>query len=98
MAAQLRTNSANLTAFLSSLRTPLQPSSSAQPTSYDDSQWSFGDLERVRELTKAARPGVEALEKAGLAQKRRVGEMQGLLLKGSSLHSSPRPFFPSTLR
>ncbi|GAA5834325.1 hypothetical protein JCM11251_007959 [Rhodosporidiobolus azoricus] len=82
----LRDNATVIKSFLSDLSQPAQPSlkEGGVPIDYDDSHWSFGDLDKLQHATKAAKPGVEALQAAAMVQKRRVAELQSLLLKAET--------------
>lgn len=55
-----------------------------QPPTYDDREWSMGDLKRLGALTEKVRPGTDALVGIALGQKRQVAELQSALLKGAS--------------
>ncbi|KWU41271.1 hypothetical protein RHOSPDRAFT_8490, partial [Rhodotorula sp. JG-1b] len=50
----------------------------------DAEHWSFGDVDKLKQLTREAQPGVEALHAAAVAQKRRITELQSQILKAET--------------
>ncbi|GAA6055606.1 hypothetical protein NBRC10513_007070 [Rhodotorula toruloides] len=82
----LRKNAAIIKDFVADLAKPCQPSilSKDDRAQYDDKFWSFGDLEKLKRLTKDAKPGVESLHAAAISQKRRVAELESQLLKAET--------------
>lgn len=49
---------------------------------FNDSHWSLGDLERLKEITLEIEPKIESLVEIAIGQKRQVVELQSLMLKG----------------
>ncbi|BGP35686.1 hypothetical protein JCM10296v2_007538 [Rhodotorula toruloides] len=82
----LRKNAAIIKDFVADLAKPCQPSvlSKDDRAQYDDKFWSFGDVDKLKRLTKDAKPGVESLHTAAISQKRRVAELESQLLKAET--------------
>lgn len=49
---------------------------------YDKSQWSLGDIELIKKLSVDLEADTIELKDSSLSQKRKVVELQSLLLKG----------------
>lgn len=54
---------------------------------YDKSQWSLGDIELIKKLSVELEADTIELKDSSLSQKRKVVELQSLLLKGNSSFS-----------
>ncbi|BGP58371.1 hypothetical protein JCM8202_001872 [Rhodotorula sphaerocarpa] len=81
----LRKNGQVIKDFVDGLSRPLHaPLAAGTKPSLVASDWSFGDVDKLKQLTREAAPGVEALHAAALAQKRRIAELQSQLLKGET--------------
>lgn len=91
-APQLRENCAVIKDFVAGLGRPCQPPLTRESRPLLSAEhWSFGDTDKLKQLTQEAQPGVEALHAAALAQKRRITELQSQILKGEcACRSSPQ--------